>query len=83
MNKDICNYILKNDSFNIIVKPNSPETIIKNFDESKKAFRMEVHAKPENNKANFEIIKFFKKEYKINVKIIKGLTSKEKTLKLV
>ena len=41
-----------------------------------------VHAPPEGNKANIEIIKFFTKRTKRNVRIISGKTSKDKVLEL-
>ncbi len=66
----------------IIVKPNSPKNKIVCFDKDKDAYRVEIKAKPEANKANIEIVKFFSKKFKKKVKIIKGLHSKEKILKI-
>lgn len=45
-------------------------------------YRVNVKSPPENNKANLEIIKLFSKKFNKKVKIIKGLKSKEKILKL-
>jgi uncharacterized protein (TIGR00251 family) len=42
---------------------------------------MNVHARPEAGKANVEIMKYFKKEYKLNIEIISGFTSREKLVK--
>lgn len=60
------------------VKPNSPKTKIISIGPD--CIKMEVKAPPENNKANIEIIKFFSKLSKKNVKILFGLTSKTKTV---
>jgi len=69
-------------SFDILVKPNSSNTNIF-FDEVSQKYRMNVAAKPEDGKANVEIIKFFKKEFKIDIQIIKGKTSKRKVLRVI
>ena len=69
-------------SFKIIVKPNSPKNRIICFDKEKDAYRVEIKAKPEANKANIEIVKFFSKLTKKDVKIVRGLHSKEKILKI-
>lgn len=67
----------------IIVKTNMPKTGIICFDEDKGAYRMNVHAKPEKGEANKEILKFFKKEFKKDIKIISGKTSKQKLIRLL
>lgn len=69
-------------TFKIIVKPNSPKNKIIKFDKEKQAYKVEIKAKPEQNKANIEIIKFFSKLLKKKVIIIKGLKNKEKTIKV-
>jgi uncharacterized protein (TIGR00251 family) len=69
-------------SFKIIVKPNSPKNKIIDFDKDKNAYRVEIKAKPEGGKANLEIIKFFTKRFKKKVKIIKGLHSRAKVLRI-
>ena len=69
-------------SFKIIVKPNSPKNEVIGFDKEKKAYRVRIHVKPEDNKANIEIVKFFSKLLKKKVKIIKGLKSREKVIKI-
>lgn len=43
---------------------------------------MEVKALPEKGKANLEIIKFFSKEYKKDVRIVSGKTSKVKLVRV-
>jgi len=70
-----------NNQLKIIVKPNSKENEIKDYDANKKALRINIKAKAEHNKANVEIIKFLKK-LGYNVEIVKGLKSKEKILRI-
>lgn len=67
-------------SFKIIVKPNSPKNQIKSYDKERNAYKVNIKAPAEKNKANKEIIKFFSKLLKKKVKIIKGLKSKNKVL---
>lgn len=78
---DISKYI-QNGYLLIVAKPNSPKTQIIEYDESKKALRVNVHAKPEDNEANVEIVKFFSKLFKKKVTIKSGTRSKEKLLKI-
>ena len=44
---------------------------------------LELNAKPKNNEANLELIKFFSKEFKIKVRIIKGFKSRTKLIDVV
>jgi len=67
--------------FKIIVKPNAPKNKIIGYDKERKAYEVAIKAKPQNNKANIEIIKFFSKLLKKRVKIIKGIKNREKILK--
>ena len=63
----------------IIVKTNKPETkITKEIDD---VIYLDVHAPTQDNKANIEVLKFLKKKYKKQFRIIKGLKSKEKIIK--
>lgn len=63
------------------VKPNQPKTRI--IKEENNVLYIDIKAKPEDNKANIELIKFFKKELNKDIKIIKGLTNKNKVLKVI
>ncbi|MFC1704875.1 DUF167 domain-containing protein [Nanoarchaeota archaeon] len=69
-------------SIKIIVKPNSPRNKLLGFDDAKQAYKVEIKAKPEGGKANAETIKFFSRHYKKDVKIVKGIHSKEKILRI-
>ncbi|MBD3204075.1 hypothetical protein GF327_07290 [Candidatus Woesearchaeota archaeon] len=71
---------IKNNKLRIIVKPNCPKNRIVKWDENRKALRVEISEKPDKNKANIEIIKFFSRLTGKKVKILRGLTSKRKVL---
>ena len=73
----------RSNPFRLIVKTNMPKTELLNFDSQKSAYLMNVHALPEKGKANIEIIKFFKKEFKKDIKIISGITSKQKVVRIL
>jgi uncharacterized protein (TIGR00251 family) len=76
---DITKYV-KNNHLQLLVKPNSPKNEIIGWDESRNALRVNIHAKPDNNEANVEVVKFFSKLLKKKVTIKTGLRSKEKLL---
>jgi uncharacterized protein len=65
---------------NIKVKPNSSKS---EFDESNNLAYLK--SSPEKNKANIELIKLLAKHFKVSssqIKIKKGLTSKQKTIEV-
>ena len=64
----------------IKVKPRQKETKI--ISQSEDEIIVAVKSPPEKNKANLEIIKFLSKHFKIKVRIIKGLKSKNKLIDL-
>lgn len=70
----------KSGKVRILVKTGASETKIKEFDEVKGAWRVDVAARPLENEANIEIVKFFSRLTKKQVRILSGLTSKEKVL---
>lgn len=61
------------------LKPNSPENKIV---EKGEVWKINVKSPPHDNKANIELIKFLRKELKQNVRIIRGLKSREKLIEL-
>ncbi len=67
--------------FKIIVKPNAPGNKIVGYDKERNAYKVAIKAKPENNRANIEVIKYFSKLFKKKVRIIKGAKNREKVLK--
>ena len=66
---------------NLTVRTNAPETKITKQEGDQ--WRMDVHALPEDNKANLEIIKFLTKKYKADITILRGHTSKKKIIRML
>lgn len=64
----------------LTVKTNAPATKITRQEGDH--WKMDVHAPPENNKANGEIIKFLSKYCGADVKISKGKASRKKIVLL-
>jgi uncharacterized protein (TIGR00251 family) len=62
------------------VKPNSPETKI--LSQSDSEIILAVAAPAEQNKANIELIKFLSKHLNGDIKILRGLTSKTKLIRV-
>lgn len=62
------------------VKPNAPKTKV--ISQSGNELTLAIAAPPENNKANIELIKFLSKHFKGDVKILRGLTSKTKIVRI-
>jgi len=52
------------------------------FNKEKNLLIVESTEKPENNKANKEILKKMKKYFKADIEIVSGLKSKEKTIRI-
>jgi len=73
---------IKEDLFKIIVKPNSVRNDILGYDKEKEAYRVGIKAKPEGGKANIEIVKFLSRLLKKRVRVVKGLKSREKLVKV-
>lgn len=65
---------------NLKVRTNAPKTKITK--EESGLIYLDVHAKPENNEANIEIIKFFSRLHKQPVTMIAGLKSNKKVLQI-
>lgn len=67
----------------IRVIPNSRKTEI--VEEKDNYLKIKLHAAPIKGQANAELIKFLAKKYKVaksQIEIIKGLTSKEKLVRI-
>ena len=69
-------------SFKIIVKPNARKNEILGYDQNRQAYRINIKAKPEDNKANIELIKFLSKSLKKKVRIVSGFKSREKVVEI-
>ena len=75
--------MINSKKFKIIVKANAKENKIEGFDINKNAYIVRIKAKPEDNKANIEIIKFLSKQLKKKIRIASGLKSKEKIIEAI
>ena len=64
----------------IKVNPNSKKQEIKKISED--SYIVYLKQKAENNKANIELMNMFKKHLKQNIKIIKGLKSRNKIIEV-
>ena len=64
----------------IKVKPNAPKTKV--ISQSENEFTIAIAAPPEQNKANIELIKFLSKHFRAEIKILRGLKSKTKIVKI-
>ena len=65
----------------IRVRTGAPKTQVIGWEED--VLRIAVKAQPEKGKANMEIVKFFKKEFNREVKIVKGLKSRDKLISIL
>ena len=70
--------LIQEEIIKVIVKSNSKENKIEGFDKDRNAYRISIKARPENNKANIETIKFLSKLLKKKIRIVSGLKSREK-----
>ncbi|MBU0457591.1 MAG: DUF167 domain-containing protein [Nanoarchaeota archaeon] len=70
----------KNNLLEIKVIPNSNRTELKEENDQLKLY---LQAPPEKNKANTALIKFFKRDYHLNVKIKSGSKSRKKVLEIL
>lgn len=69
--------LIKANKYDILVKAkNSKSEIVIEQDK----IIVKVKSIPENNKANLEIVKLFKKQLNLNVKIIKGFKTNKKII---
>lgn len=74
---------IKEKIFKVIIKPNSPKNEVVGFDSDKKAYKISIKEKAEENKANKELIRFLSKELGKRIKIKSGLKSREKIIELL
>ncbi|MFH0870480.1 MAG: DUF167 domain-containing protein [archaeon] len=73
---------IRGGALRILVKPGKRDNRIVSYDAGKDALVIEIKAQAQKNKANIEVVKFFSKLLKKDVKIKTGLTSKEKLLSI-
>ncbi len=71
---------LKGSLLQLRVIPNSSRSELK---EAEGRLRLYLHSPPEKNRANQELVKFFKKELNLRVEIVKGAKGREKVIRIV
>lgn len=68
---------LRNNRLLVWVVPNAKSTYLI---EDNGRLKIYLHAPPEKDKANKELIKFFKKEFNLRVNLVSGAKSREKVV---
>ncbi len=76
---NLTNFI-HNNTLTVKVIPSAGRTELK---EENGKIKLYLKSAPEKNKANMELIKFFKKNYQLSVRIKAGEKSREKVLEIV
>lgn len=66
----------------IRAKPGSSKSILE-WDIEKNQFNAFLHSIPEDNKANEELVKLFKKQFKLRVELVSGFKGKDKKVKVL
>ena len=79
MNHNISNFV-HNGVIQLHVIPHSSRT---ELIEEEGKLKLYLQAVPDKNKANLELIKFFKKEFKLKVEIKSGMKSRDKILRII
>ena len=65
---------------NVKVRPQSGKQEIENIGDDN--YKISLKSKPEDNKANIELIKLLKKHFGKDIKIIKGLRNRKKIVEV-
>ncbi len=73
---------VKNNTLNVLVKPNSGENKVVGYDDFRDAVKINIKAEPEKGKANVELVKFLRKLTKKEVRVVSGHTIHQKVIKL-
>ncbi len=76
---EIKKYII-NGTLSLHVTPHSSRNELV---EENGGLKLYLHAPPEKDKANKELLKFFKKELGLRVEIVSGLRSREKVVRIL
>lgn len=71
---------IQNSRLHLKVVPNAKKTFLK---EENGLLKLYLHAPPEKDKANKELIAFFKTEYGLSVDLVSGAKSREKVVSLL
>ena len=73
---------IKEKTFRVVVKPNFPKSEIAGYDAYRKAYKVSIKEKAEDNKANKGLIRFLSKTIGGEVRIKSGFKSREKLMEL-
>lgn len=68
---------IQNNQFHLKVIPNSSRN---ELTEENGILKLHLQAVPDKNKANLELVRFFKKEFGLRVEIVHGMKSREKII---
>lgn len=68
--------------FKVIVKTNSKRSETTEYDKDTNTYKISLKARPIEGEANKELIKFLRKEFKQQARIVSGFRSKEKLIEL-
>lgn len=71
---------LQNNQFHLKAIPNSSRN---ELIEENGILKLHLQAVPDKNKANLELVRFFKKELGLRVEIVRGMKSREKILRIL
>jgi len=74
---------IKESVFKVIVKPNAKKTELLCYDKENNAYRISVAAIADKDKANKELLRFLRKEFKKKVKIKSGQKSRIKLIETI
>jgi len=74
---------IKESTFKVIIKPNSQKNKIIGYYSKKKAYKVDIKEKAEDNKANKELIRYLSKLFGKRAKIKSGFKSREKIIEIV
>ena len=67
-------------TFKVVVRPNSGKNAILGYDACRQAYKVNIKAPAEDNKANRELVKFLSKELKKRAVIKSGFTGRTKLI---
>ena len=71
---------IEGSAFKVIIKPNSQNNEVVEFNKDKEAYLIKIKARAEDNKANIELIRFLSKMLGKKIKIKSGLKSRIKAI---
>lgn len=71
---------IQNGNIEVRVQPGASKTELITENSSLKLY---LKAQPEKGKANSALVKFFRKEFKLDVEVVRGKTSRNKVLKIL